>query len=117
MHTFENLETLSASVGMQMYAGMLSSQGTVQVNTQHLSSRVAGAPAMTAMHVLGLSVAAVLRLEGRRLWLGGVDIVDGSPGMLSSTRLAQCSAVPGSIDYVQKCTEPAASMRLAAWSM
>ena len=44
------------------------------------------------MHVLGLSVAAVLRREGRRLWLGGVDLVDGSPGALPGTHPALHSA-------------------------
>lgn len=42
------------------------------------------------MHLLGLSVAAVVRREGRRLWLGGVDLVDGSPGTFPSTHSAQC---------------------------
>ena len=38
-----------------------------------------------AMRLPGLSVAAVLQREGRRLWLGGVDLVDGTPGTLPLT--------------------------------
>ncbi|GAQ90789.1 hypothetical protein KFL_006850030 [Klebsormidium nitens] len=44
---------------------------------------------------IGLSVAKIDRVDGPKLYLSGVDIVDGSPVLDVKPYLAYCDAVPG----------------------
>ncbi|KAK9846401.1 hypothetical protein WJX81_003049 [Elliptochloris bilobata] len=56
---------------------------------------------------IGLSVAAVLRREGRRLWLGGVDLVDGSPVLDIKPYLPFCDALPQAMAPPWVCADAA----------
>jgi hypothetical protein len=58
---------------------------------------VASRSTSVTLTAAGLSVATVVSIDGRKLTLGGADIVDGSPVLDMKPYLPFCDSIPGAV--------------------